>query len=176
MPARLFSVGVASLSISPPFDDMTMSTELSRIELTGLGGESPGQPESAATGHLRSGAVWLPAALIVGLAAWAGLSGYASKPAESETVGMVAVVAPDPAPASAATPGVVAYDPPVADGEAIAPEEAAPVDGLKISRSTGGGADWGRTRSSPSRCATTTATRSRTSRSPAPSAVGTEAI
>jgi len=110
---------------------MMMSTELSRIELSGLGGESPGRPDSVATGYFRSGFVWLPAALIVGLAAWAGLSGYASKPAESETVGLVATVAP--APASAASPGVVAYNPPIADGEAIVPEEAAPVDGLKIS-------------------------------------------
>jgi hypothetical protein len=110
---------------------MTMSTELSRIELSGRGGESPGRPESVATGYFRLGFVWLPAALIVGLAAWVGLSGYASRPAESETVGMAAVVAS--APASAATPGVVAYNPPTGDGEAIVPEEAAPVDGLKIS-------------------------------------------
>jgi hypothetical protein len=121
------------MSASPPLDEMTMSTELSRIELSGLGGESPGRPESVTTGYFRSGFVWLSAALIVALAAWVGLSGYASKPAEGETVGMAAVVASDPAPASAASRGVVAYNPPTGDGEAIVPEEAAPVDGLKIS-------------------------------------------
>jgi len=132
-PCGFFGAAQQAMSVSPPFDDMKMSTELSRIELSGLGGESPGRPEGVASGYLRPGFVWLPAALIVGLAAWVGLSGYASKPAESETVGVVAVVAPDPVPASATRPGVAAYNPPTGDGEAIVPEEAAPVDGLKIS-------------------------------------------
>ena len=111
---------------------MMMSTELSRIELTGLGGDSPGRPDSVANGYLRPGLVWLPTALMVGLAAWVGFSGYASKPAESETVGM-AVVAPIPAPAAAAGSALVAFEAPTGDGEAIVPEEAAPVDRLKIS-------------------------------------------
>ena len=107
-----------------------MSTELSRIELTGLGGESPGRPDRVANGYLRPGFIWLPAALMVGLAAWVGFARDAGKPAE--TVGM-AVAAPVPPPAAAAGSALVAFEPQIGDGEAIVPEEAAPVDGLKIS-------------------------------------------
>ena len=64
------------------------------------------------------------------MAAWALVAGYASKPAESEPV-LAAAIAADPAAAQA--PSVVAYNPPTAEGEAIVPEETAPVDGLKIS-------------------------------------------
>lgn len=109
---------------------MTMSIELSRIELTGLGDTASGRPEKSAAEYLRSGYVWLPAALIAGMAAWALLSGYASKPAEGEPAPATAVVAE---PAVAPAPPVVAYNPPTAGGEAIVPEETAPVDGLSIS-------------------------------------------
>ena len=119
------------MSVSPPFDDMTMSTELSRIELSGLGGHSSGRPESAATGYLRSGYVWLAAALVASLGVWVLLSGYADDPAESETVGLETAVVPGPA--QAATPALFAFNPPTAAGEAIVPEETVPVDGLKIS-------------------------------------------
>jgi len=111
---------------------MTMSTELSRIELTGHGGDSPGRPGRPGTGYLRSEFVWLPAALIVGLAAWVGSSGYAGKPAESQTIRLAAAVVA-PVPLRAAEPARVAFNPPTAAGEAIAPEEPAPVDALKIS-------------------------------------------
>ena len=40
---------------------------------------------------------------------------------------------PRPPPAAAPLRSVYAFNPPTADGEAIAPEETAPVDGLKIS-------------------------------------------
>jgi hypothetical protein len=112
-------------------DGMTMSIELSRIELTGLGDGASGRPEKPAAEYLGSGYVWLPgAALIAGMAAWALVAGYASKPAESEPVLAKAVVA---GPAVAPAPSVLAFNPPTAEGEAIVPEEPAPVDGLRIS-------------------------------------------
>jgi hypothetical protein len=112
-------------------DGMTMSIELSRIELTGLGDGASGRPEKSAAEYPRSGYVWLSAAvLIAGMAAWALVAGYASKPAESEPVLATAVVA---GPAVAPAPSVLAFDPPTAEGEAIVPEETAPVDGLRIS-------------------------------------------
>jgi hypothetical protein len=64
------------------------------------------------------------------MAAWALLSGYVSKPAESEEALANAVVA---GPVVAPTPSVLAFDPPTAEGEAIVPEATAPVDGLRIS-------------------------------------------
>lgn len=101
-----------------------MSVELTRIGLAGL---SPSDwPERSAVKYLRSGFVWLPAALIAGLGAWTLLSGYAGRPAESEPVRLAAA-------AVAAPPPAVAPVPSTAEGEAIAPEETAPVDGLKIS-------------------------------------------
>ena len=108
-----------------------MSIELSRIELTGLGGAASGRPEKSAAEYLTSGYVWLPAAaLIAGMAAWVLVAGYASRPAEGEPVPATAVVAePAVSPASS----VFAFDPPTAEGEAIVPEETAPVDGLRIS-------------------------------------------
>jgi hypothetical protein len=116
---------------------MAMSMELTRIELAGLaetGGPS-GRPENSPLRYLGSAYVWAAVALIVGVGAWALLSGYASKPAESEPVRLAAAVAAEPAlpPAVAPLPSVYAFNPPTAEGEAIAPEETAPVDGLKIS-------------------------------------------
>jgi hypothetical protein len=109
---------------------MTMSIELSRIGSAGLSEDPSGRPEQSAVKHLRSGFVWLPAALIAGLGAWTLLSFDASKPAESEPVRLAAAVVAEPAPAVAP---VIAYNPPTAEGEAIVPEETAAVDGLKIS-------------------------------------------
>jgi hypothetical protein len=128
MPARL-SYGAAqqAMSVSPSFDDMMMSTELSRIELSGLGGHSSGRPEGAATGYLRSGYVWLAAALAASLGAWVLLAGFADDPAESDAAGLVTAVASE----AAASPAV--SNPPTAAREAIVPEDTAPVDGLKIS-------------------------------------------
>jgi len=116
-----------------------MSTGLSRIGLTGRPGFSrPGfsnGPEGPAGKFFRSGFVWLPAALIAGLGAWTLLSSYASEPAESEPALRLATaaVAVPPAPSPAVAFGPRAFDPPTAEGEAIVPEETAPVDGLKIS-------------------------------------------
>lgn len=116
---------------------MTMSIELTRIELAGLaesGGPS-GRPENSPPRYLGSAYVWVAVALTAGMGAWALLSGYAGKPAESEPVRLAAAVAAEPAPPPAVTPlpSVYAFNPPTAEGEAIAPEETAPVDGLKIS-------------------------------------------
>ena len=108
-----------------------MSIELSRVELTGLGGVASGRPEKSAAEYLTSGYVWLPAAaLIAGMATWALVAGYASRPAEGEPVPATAVVA---VPAVSPASSVFAFDPPTAEGEAIVPEETAPVDGLRIS-------------------------------------------
>jgi hypothetical protein len=109
-----------------------MSIELSRIELTGLGGDSSGRSERAATGYPRSGFFWLAAALIVALGVWVRSFGDAGNPADGQTVGLVAAAIP-PAPPPAAAAALVAFNPPTAAGEAIAPAEPAPVDGLKIS-------------------------------------------
>jgi hypothetical protein len=110
-----------------------MNTGLSRIGLTGRPGFSNG-PEGPAAKFFRSGFLWLPAALIASLGAWVLLSSYASEPAESEPVRLAtAAVAVPPAPSPGVALGPVAFDPPTAEGEAIVPEETAPVDGLKIS-------------------------------------------
>jgi hypothetical protein len=78
--------------------------------------------------------VWLSVALIAGLGAWALLTGFAGKPAEGEPVRLAAAVAAESAPSpAAAEPAVPASNPPTAAGEAITPEETAPVDGLRIS-------------------------------------------
>lgn len=112
-----------------------MLIELFRIELSGPGNAASGWPENSPVGYFRSGFVWLPVALIAGLGAWALLAGYASKPAESEPVGLARAVVAEPAPPTALDPTLAApaLDPPTARGEAIAPVETAPVDGLKIS-------------------------------------------
>jgi hypothetical protein len=68
--------------------------------------------------------------LIAGIAAWALQSGYVGKPAENGPVLATAVAAE---PVVAPAPSVLVFNPPTADGEAIVPEESAPVDGLRIS-------------------------------------------
>jgi len=50
-------------------DGTTMSIELTRIGLTGLGDKTSGWPEKSPVKYLRSGFVWLPAALIAALGA-----------------------------------------------------------------------------------------------------------
>ncbi len=114
---------------------MTMGIELTRIGLAGLG-ENPGlgsisshRPERPAAKYLRSAFVWLPAALIAGLGAWTLLSDPAGKPAADEPVRLAAAVMAEPAPATAPVVSESAFNPPTAAGEAIVPEEPAPVDG-----------------------------------------------
>jgi hypothetical protein len=113
---------------------MTMDTGFSRIESTGLPGLS-GRPEPTAAKFFRSGFVWLPVALIAGFGAWMLLSGYDSKPAESEPVTLAAAAATEPAPLPAPVTTVAqdgsAFNPAIT--EAITPAQTAPVDGIKIS-------------------------------------------
>jgi hypothetical protein len=115
-----------------------MSSGFPRIEGTGPakpGGGFRFWPEKSAGKYLRSGLFWLPAALIAGSGAWILLSGYATKPGQNEPLRLVTAIAAQPAPAPpvVAALSVPAFNPPTAAGEAIAPEETAPVDGLKIS-------------------------------------------
>ena len=79
------------------------------------------------------GFVWLPAGLIAGFGAWMLLSGYASKPAGSEPMRLATAVTAEPAPSPAAVPAPPVSNQPTAEGEAIAPEKNAPLDGLTIS-------------------------------------------
>lgn len=104
-----------------------MTTGLYRTELTRFAGfgRRSGRPGTPATRYLRSELVW-PAMLAAGLAAWVLMSGYVTKPAESEPVPLAAAAQPDPAPA-------MALDPPAAAGETITASETAPVERLKIS-------------------------------------------
>ena len=119
-----------------------MNSGLDRFELGGI--TRPGITRSGITGlgrgHFwrRSGAigtryfsfVWLPVVLIAGLGAWMLLSGYDSKPAEGEPV-LLATAVTGPGPAADTATKDFSFDP--ATSEAIAPEQRAPVDGLKIS-------------------------------------------
>jgi hypothetical protein len=116
---------------------MAMNSGFDRFELSGITGPGNSGP---AGGHFwgRSGTiptryfsfVWLPAALIAGLGAWMLLSGYASKPAEGEPV-LLATAVIGPVPATDTATNGLSFDP--ATSEAIAPQQRAPVDRLKIS-------------------------------------------
>jgi hypothetical protein len=140
-----FYCGAGGNIVSPPVDGMTMNTGLYRSELTGLarvGGDFSGSPsdppENTSVKYFRRGFIWLPVILIAGLGAgaWMLLSGYSGNTAESEPVRLVTAVATEPAPSSGpdmgqdGSPLNPAATPPL---EAIAPVEAAPIDGLKIS-------------------------------------------
>jgi hypothetical protein len=119
-------------------------------ELAGLarlarvsGDDFSDQPETVEARTFRRGFIWLPAALIIGLGAWMLLPGSSSKTAKSEPVRLAAAAAPQPAPSPATNIPQEGFPPnpviaPVETTatlplEAIAPVEAAPVDGLKIS-------------------------------------------
>jgi hypothetical protein len=112
---------------------MRMSVEIGRIELTGLGDAASGRPGKSLAASLRSGFVWLSAALIAGVGIWAVLAFYAGKPAGSEPA-QAATVTAGPAALSAVAPAppLLAVDPPTAGGEAIVPEAPAVIDGLSI--------------------------------------------
>jgi hypothetical protein len=110
-------------------------TELALARLARVSGdEFSDQPERAEARTFRWGFIWLPAALIIGLGAWMLVSGSSSKTtAESDPVRLAVAAAPEPVPSplNPATAPVETTAPlPL---EAIAPVEAAPVDGLKIS-------------------------------------------
>jgi hypothetical protein len=110
-------------------------TELALARLARVGAdEFSDQPERGQARTFRRGFIWLPAALIIGLGAWMLVSGSSSKTtAESDPVRLAVAAAPEPVPSplNPATAPVETTAPlPL---EAIAPVEAAPVDGLKIS-------------------------------------------
>ena len=111
-----------------------MNSGLHRYELRGFARPVGVWPPKPRLGYFKFGLVWLPAALIVGLGAWALASGYVSEPAEGEPAVLVTAVVAEPAPpADAADPAVkpVIFNP--ATSEAITPEQPTPLDGLKIS-------------------------------------------
>jgi hypothetical protein len=105
-------------------------------KLAGIGGGSSGRPEQKGGRTVRSGFVWLTAALMIGSGAWTLLSEDASNTAEP--LQLAAAAAPEPAPATSAKPDSavntaatpVEVPPPA---EAAAAAEIPPVDGLKIS-------------------------------------------
>jgi hypothetical protein len=119
-------------------------TELALARLARVGAdEFSDQPERGQARTFRRGFIWLPAALI-GLVAWMLMSGFSSKTtAESEPVRLAAAAAPEPVPSPATNirqegsrlnPARAPVDTTATlPLEAIAPVEAAPVDGLKIS-------------------------------------------
>jgi hypothetical protein len=121
-----------------------MDTGLYRIELTGLAGlvrlagisggfsGDPERAEPEKTKAFRAGFVWLPVALAIGLGAWVLLSGYSSKPAEGEPVGLATAASPQ-SPAADITLDGSMVNPAAASGEVTAAAEMAPVNGLKIS-------------------------------------------
>jgi hypothetical protein len=126
-----------------------MNTGLHRIELaglgglakltglarlTGIGGGSSGRPEQKGSRTVRSGFVWLTAALMIGSGAWTLLSEDASNTAEP--LQLAAAAAPEPAPATSAKPDSAvntAATPVETPPPAEAAAEIPPVDGLKIS-------------------------------------------
>jgi hypothetical protein len=121
-------------SVTPKNGAMAMNSGLHRIEWTRMTGLAGGWPGRASIQFFKFGLVWFPVALIAGLGAWILLSGYASKPAESEPAVLATATVSDPAPPAAATDVPVrafAFDP--ATSEAIVPKQATPLDGLKIS-------------------------------------------
>ena len=120
-------------------------TELALARLARVSGdEFSDQPERAEARTFRRGFIWLPAALIIGLGAWMLVSGSSSKTtAESDPARPAVAAAPEPVPPRATNIRQEGSPPNPATApvettatlplEAIAPVEAAPVDGLKIS-------------------------------------------
>jgi hypothetical protein len=108
----------------------TMNTGFSRIEWKGLAGHGGGffgWSRKPAITYMGSGLVWLPLALIAGFGAWMLVSGYDSKPAESEPVQLATAIMAEPDQA------IPVSDPPAATAAPSTPAAVAPVDGLKIS-------------------------------------------
>jgi hypothetical protein len=123
-----------SAALSPPFDGVTMNTKLYRIELPRFGGSFAGWAAKTPFKDFKPKYVWLPVVLMTGVGTWMLLADYAGRTAESAPMHMTATEAAAPAQSPAAnTVAAPAPTDVVASAEAIAPEETAPVDGLKIS-------------------------------------------
>jgi hypothetical protein len=135
MPARLFAVRRNQAKVGfVASGGVAMNSGFDRFELSGItrpGITGPASGRQSGTIRTRYFSfVWLPAVLIAGLGAWMLLAGYGSKPAESEPV-LLATAVTGPVPAADNATKGFSFDP--ATSEAIAPEQRAPVDGLKIS-------------------------------------------
>lgn len=119
---------------------MTMNIGLSRIERSGFVRTSGGfwaWPQPTSTTFFNFGFVWLPAVLIAALGAWMllfGSTGNRAAGEESERVQATTLAAmPAPLPVAPPAPVRPSLDAAAMPLEAIAPEQPAPVDGLRIS-------------------------------------------
>jgi len=142
--------------VSPLVGGMTMDTGLHRVELTGqsglaglarvagLGGRFSGLLEKTPAKYFQSKFIWVPAVLIVGVAAWMLLPGSSGNVAERQTVGLAAAASTEPvqSPATQTAQDGSSVAPPSAPAptevsalalEAITPVGTSPVDALKIS-------------------------------------------
>jgi hypothetical protein len=101
--------------------------------LPGLGGYFSGGPTPAKSATLRFAG--LLAVLVVGMGTWVLLSGYGSKPAESEPVHLAtaAITEPVELPITENVERGTLPDPAAAAPAEAAPSEASPLNGLKIS-------------------------------------------
>jgi hypothetical protein len=112
---------------------MAMHAGLLRFESTRLADLSrpfSGRAASSAVKYFRSPHIWLPAVLIAGLGGWMMLSVYIDDSAGKQPAGkadIAAIAADEPARSPDPARSAPQFDP------AIAPAEAAPVNGLRIS-------------------------------------------
>jgi hypothetical protein len=122
--------------LSPPVEGMTMHLGLQRIEWTGLAGLrgfASGRTRKAAAGFSKPAWVWLPATLVVGLAGWMLLPGYAGNLIASQPVPPAAAAATEPAQPAATNDSTASLSNAAAPPAEAGPLEPAPVDGLRIS-------------------------------------------
>lgn len=96
-----------------------------------LGGHYFNSPDSMTTSQLRALIGWLPVAVALAAATWLVLAEYARKQAASEPIHLALATTPEAVPVTVGLAKVPAFNPLIS--EAIAPEQPAPVDGLKIS-------------------------------------------
>jgi hypothetical protein len=112
--------------------------------VAGLGGRFSGLLEKTPAKYFQSKFIWVPAVLIVGVAAWMLLPGSSGNVAERQTVGLAAAASTEPvqSPATQTAQDGSSVAPPSAPAptevsamalEAIAPVGTSPVDALKIS-------------------------------------------
>jgi hypothetical protein len=112
-----------------------MHLGLQRIEWAGLAGlRGYASGRTTAAGFSKKPAwVWLPASLMVGLAGWILLSGYAGNLIASQPVPLAAVATAEPAPPAATDDTTATLSNAATPPAGAGPVEPAPVDGLRIS-------------------------------------------
>src|SRR5579863_4614065 len=125
---------------------MIMTDGFLHIESSGLPGQASLAGARTAPSNLRAAIGWLPTVVILAAVPWLlltdlALRGKVTKPAHMAT----ATVRTAP-PATVGLARAPSFDP--LTSEAIAPEQPAPVDGLKFHRNRGAGAGWDPMRSS----------------------------